>query len=261
MSKKNLPEEILNFLGGNNLEFSILEHTVDINLQTEYFEFALKNEVQKSKNPDKDIEKLFDSSIPDSDKKILLVQLALIDDVKIFRTLEKFVKETQTELHDWAVLAMNESRMIVESSLTNDKRVFISTGMGGVGNKLRYFCVFVSNISEPLSDFQQKLFQKELEHTLQKKQSVLEEINFFENFISITALIPLTISVQQVLKTVIDDCNQFGNFLSQDFIISNVKKLDKNEIQNLIDNQLQNENLDSEKDIYEINPDEDEIKF
>jgi hypothetical protein len=258
MKSSNFPEEFLNLLGDNKVEFSILENNVDIDLQTEYFEFISKNKQLKSENIDSDIEKLFDLSTSISDKKLFLVQLAALDNVKSFRAIEKYCQIAEPELRDWATLAMNESRMIMESSLTNDKRVFISTGMGGMGNKLRYFCIFISKNDLPLNEFQQNLVQKELEFTLKKKKSELEEINFFESFISLTTLVPIIVPVQKILKNVIDDCNEFGNFLSEDFIISNVKKLNEEEIKDLIDKHFSNNDEQFNDDFFEIKPNEED---
>ena len=114
--------------------FSILEEQIDVDLQMEYFELA------RSTREEDEIEGLIKTA-PDllyseestfELKKKTLVGLAGIDDVEAFRIIEKFHKESSEELKSWAVLALQESRMVLQSSLLEEQQVFISTGLGGM---------------------------------------------------------------------------------------------------------------------------------
>jgi len=236
MNKRgNFFEEIVKQLGDTNPSFNILENKVDIELQTEYFDFISKNKKLKSEDVEQDIEILFTESTEIEELKTTLVKLAAIDDVRAFRAIEKFSKNKEHELSDWAILALHESRMLVESSLTNGNTVFISTGMGGLGNKLRYFCVFPANTGLNLSDFHNSIIKKELQFSFGKNESELEEIEFFDTFITFICLIPITVSLQSVFNKIIEDCNQFGEFLSYEFIVSNVKKMAEQEIRTFLE--------------------------
>ncbi len=86
-----------------------------------------------------------------------MVQLAAHDDVEAFRIIERFHKSSEGVLHDWAVLSLQESRMILQSSLLGEQQVFISTGLGGKGQKIRYFIVLMKKDQDtPFNDTQKK---------------------------------------------------------------------------------------------------------
>ena len=85
------------------------------------------------------------------------------DDVENYRLIEQYASIALPELKDWALMALNESRFHMVSSLSEEDGVFISTGLGGKSNKLRYFIVFVPNSDGLIA-----------EH----KQLVVDEVNF-----------------------------------------------------------------------------------
>ena len=47
-------------------------------------------------------------------------------------------------------------------------------------------------------------------------------------------IIPMDVTIKAVLNEAIDDCNQYGNFLVENFIITNVKKLSFDEIKDFL---------------------------
>lgn len=225
--------------------FSILEEQIDIEVQMKYFEFTKKLR-------DKDIsvecfeqrEKLFDDDITEERKKEILLSIAVYDDVKAYRTIERYVTTAEGELKQWAILALQESRMLMQSSLLDEQQVFISTGLGGKGKKLRYFVVFLSkNREEMLTSTQQKLLKDELIFELNKHDGEFESMDFMEGFSSALVMLPITAEIKSVFQNVIDECNQYGGFLQEDLVITNVKILSRGEIIQLI-HQKKNENFD-----------------
>jgi len=232
--------------------FSILEEQIDIDIQMKYFEYTKNNRSKElADEAFEQREELFDDAVEKDRKKEILTNLALYDDVKAYRTLEKFVKESKGVLKQWGILAMQESRMLLQSSLLDEQQVFISTGLGGKGKKLRYFVVFMNeNREELLTETQQKLLKDELVFELKKHDGVFESMDFMEGFSSTLVMIPLTVDVKSVFQSIIDECNQYGGFLQEDMIITNVKVLSRGEIIQLI-HQKKTENpdeLDYEQD-------------
>lgn len=216
--------------------YSILEEQIDIEIQMKYFEFS------KSIR-DKDIaeacfeerEQLFDDGLEEERKKEILAAIAVYNDVKAYRTLEKFVEESTGELRHWGVLALQENRMLMHSSLLDEQQVFISTGLGGKGKKLRYFVVFLGNQpNKMLTDTQQKLLKNELVFELKKHDGEFESMDFMEGFSSAQLMLPLSADIKLVFQNVIDECNQYGGFLNEDLIVTNVKVLSRGEIIQLI---------------------------
>lgn len=52
-------------------------------------------------------------------------------------------------------------------------------------------------------------------------------------------LLPLKTELQPLFAGIIDECNQYGNFLHENMIITNVKKLTDEEIMHLLHAQKQ----------------------
>ena len=236
MENENIYDKIQELFGGVSGNYSILEEQIDIDLQMEYFDFSKKMERDFTAEEILDKrENLFDEDTPDTDKKILFVQLASLENVDAYRVIERFVNNPVGTLRDWAVLALQESRMLLESKLLDENQVFISTGLGGKDNKLRYFLVLMKKDGGEFSDLQKKIVRNEFDEVLRKNEAEIEELKFNNGFGTITAVIPLNVSIKDLFKTSIGECNQYGNFLKSNFIVTNVKRLSLNEIKEFID--------------------------
>ncbi|WP_423127001.1 hypothetical protein [Gaoshiqia sp. Z1-71] len=238
MEGKNNLKKIQEAIDSLPDNFSILEEQIDVDLQMEYFDFAKdkrNNEViddfalaeQELNAPDASV----------GQKKQLLVRLASHDHVEAFRIIERFHKNNEGVLRDWAVLALQESRMILQSSLLGEQQVFISTGLGGKGKTIRYFIALMKNdVEEAFTETQRKVVSNEFQFFLSKVEGELEEISFQEGLAFGLFLFPLKKNLQEIFKSFIDECNQYGNFLREDVIITNVKKLTVQEIKDFLDN-------------------------
>ncbi len=222
--------EISNNISG---KLNILDEQIDINIQMEYFDYSKKtSEKFDNKNVIDDKNKLFDKETSIEEKKKLLIQLASIDDVKVYRILEKYSKNPDKELREWSILSLLESRMLLEGSLLNENQIFVSTGLGGKNSKLRYFIVLFPTNDTDFTDGQKKIITKEFEFTLKQHDAEIEKIKFSEHFSTILSLIPLKIAIRDVFKKAISNCNEFGNFIKRDFLITNTKILNNDEINN-----------------------------
>lgn len=221
--------------------FSILEEQIDINVQMKYFEFAkvirnlnLSDEYFRSRD------ELFLEEVSEERKREILSAIATIDDVTAFRTIERFAGDSSGEIKQWAILAMQESRMLIQSSLLDEQQIFISTGLGGKGKKLRYYVVFMNNKEHKLlTKVQQKLLKDELTFELNTVEGEFESMDFMEGFSTALVMLPLKSDVKMVFRNVIDECNQYGDFLKDDIIVTNVKIMSRGEIIQMLH---QNEN-------------------
>lgn len=243
MGKREKKIEDINQLlamAGSNL--NILEEEVDIKVQKEYFELAEllskspENYQKISKEYLENINDLFDEAIDEEVKKSMLVVLATVDDVAVYRTIENYSKQ-DSPLQKWAVIALQQSRMLLQSNLLDDPGVFISTGLGGHGLLLRYFCVFFNRTSGPLQSFQQNILKNETEAAINAAEGNIETVEFKDDFTTMLLLLPLKIDLQPLFAGIIDECNQYGNFLHENMIITNVKKLTEEEIHQLLSSQ------------------------
>jgi len=220
----NIFQRIQEIFGKMSENFSILEEQIEIDVQISYFEFASK--LKTGSNKEELINQqylLLEETTPLEKKRELLVQLAGIEQVEVFRTLEKYASNPDEELKQWSVLALRESRALLESSLLDESKVFISTGLGGKGNKLRYFVLMVSGMDDEYSDAHKQLIKIELEDNFKKFKCDIEQINFHENLITLVILIPMNVSIKDAFRKGIECSNQYGNLLRKNFIVSNIK--------------------------------------
>lgn len=244
--------------------FSILEEQIDVGLQIEYFEYSKKirerqHELKKNqfnaadeniffdiRNALDNKDKLFEKGFPLEGKKELLTCLASLEEVAAYRAIERYAKEADAGLKQWSVLALQESRMLIENNLLNESQVFISTGLGGKGTKLRYFVVLTSKTGKPFNPTQRKVIKSEFEFALEKNDSELEEFDFEENIAMLLVVMPLDAPLQDIFKGALEECNELGDFISPNFIVTNVKRLSVDEIKQFINDQ--NNPIDESED-------------
>lgn len=227
-------QEILGTFGGN---YRILEHQVDVKVQIDYFD--LSRNLQRDFDPDQVLSKendLYNPEISIESKKELLVSFASIDKPEAYRIIERFAQNAPAELKDWAVLSLQESRLLLESKLLEEHQVFISTGLGGLKDKLRYFIALFSETNVEFTDIQKNLIKSEFEFIFPRYEAEVEKIEYFANYVTIVALIPLNVPVKDPIQSAINECNNLGSFIKQGFLITNVKILSTIEIESLLNN-------------------------
>lgn len=231
--------DVNEFLSQVGQNLNILEEEVDVKVQKEYFDLlnVLSKHPRKFKASCKEyiegIEKLFDDVTDEKTKKNMLAVLSTIDDISVYRSIESFSKQ-DTPLKKWAVIALQQSRMLIQSNLMDDPGVFVSTGLGGQGSMLRYFCVFLNRERSVLKDFQQKIIRNETEIAINPYKGLIESVDFQEGYTTMLLLLPIDINLKTVFENIIDESNQFGNFLHDNMIITNVKKLSAEEIDGIM---------------------------
>jgi hypothetical protein len=231
MENENVYRKIQEFFGGLNNNFSLMEDPVDVGVQMSYFETSgrLRGAVEeKTMLIRKD--ELFKHDVSPDNKRLLMVQLASIPHPEIYRALETYSKNPDTGLEEWSKLALQENRLLLESELLENRQIFISTGLGGKGHKLRYFVVLINKAGYDLKPFQQKVVQDEMIYALQKYDSELEEMSFMHRYTTMRVIVPISSDLTRLFREGINECNQFGDFLSPDFIVTNMKELSEEEI-------------------------------
>lgn len=233
---ENLYEKIREIMGGSPGNLKIMEQQVDLDLQMEYFECSRRMREEKDEKwALEHIGCLTDPGCKVNEKKEILARLATIEKVECYRALEQFMADTSDQLRPWGILALNESRMLLESKILDENLVFISTGLGGKDEKLRYFAVLMSRCRVELTPSQQLIIRNEFEDILKKFDAEVEESCFSGYLATIQLLLPMTRSLKSVFKEAIDECNRYGNFLNDDFIVTNVRTLSFKEIEDFLE--------------------------
>ncbi|MEA1872812.1 MAG: hypothetical protein U9N51_00060 [Bacteroidota bacterium] len=243
-------EKLQKLLVDKKDKLRIMERQVDIEVQMSYFE---KSTQIKKDLPDLEqvLDRADDLLKPDVEietKRSLLNQLASFEEVKCFRILEKYMKKPNKQLSDWSYLAYQESLMSIESSLTDEDMVYISSGLGGKENKLRYFAVIMTDDkSRVFSKQEQGLILKEIKYQFDKHNTEFEEHNFYNAYFMFSCLIPIDISIGELFHGVIEQVNEFGDVLSDSFLITNVKRMSVDEVEEFVEKRLEEGDTENEE--------------
>ena len=229
---ENLYEKIRELLGENPGKLQVLEQQIDMDLQMEYYDFSrMVREERDESWALEHIQYLEEPGYSLDVKKEILSRLASIPLVECYRAIETFLTSAREPLRTWAILSLNESRMFLESKILDENQVFISTGLGGKDEKLRYFVVLMTRSRVDLSETQQMVIKNEFEDVLQKCEAELEELNFSGSLATMLMLLPMKRSLKSVFSEAIDECNRYGDFLNDNFIVTNVRVLSFEEIE------------------------------
>lgn len=231
-------EELQNFFENLPDNINILEEQINIDVQIAYFKASqeIKKEEAEADNSEELYHKLISTETELDEKKQLLLQLASKTSVDALRFIESYLKEVPEELKDWTILARHESKMNIQAELGESKSFFIATGLGGKNNKLRYSSAFFFTSSD-VEDYKKDLLLSEFKFKLTKEEGELEEYAFLEKYAIFTFLFPIKKDIRIILNSTIEECNQYGNFIDEKILVTNVKKLTEDKVQRIIDEQ------------------------
>lgn len=220
--------------------FHVLEDLVPIEEQMEFFKYF---DELKTRNVrfvrDTEIEMLFSPDVSIERKKECLTVLSSIPDVKAYRAIETYQSSPlEPELKNWSSIALLGSRIGLDSELSGKRQIYISSGLGGHDKKLRFFTLFITSSLENLTELQKQIVEREFRFQLEAADVDIEKFEIENNYFTILFLFPFKTDVRAVLQSSIDECNQYGNFLDEKFLFTNVKVFNDEEIQTLLDNDL-----------------------
>lgn len=216
--------------------FHILEQRIPVNVQMEYFKYSEEMRRQESTEAltDEEVEVIFrlleQEETSEEEKKHMLTTLAISKSVKAYRLLEEYVRHPDEKVADWVYMALMESRISLESEFSDEKQIYISTGLGGKNEKLRFFVLIISKDKTPFEDYQRQVIEREFSYLLPKENCEIERLSVEVNYVEMVFLIPIRADIKGILDKVITECNQYGDFLSKAFTITNVKELSEAEI-------------------------------
>ena len=225
---KDNPENSKNVLDS----FTLIDEAIDLSIQKEYSIFS---ETIDFDNVDyeevlTESDKLFYEHTPVELKKRILILLAHLGTPESCRTIEKYLKISEGNLREWALLSLKECRTFLESVLLQEEGGFISTGLGGKESKLRYYFIVSSKDGLPFSEADRDTLKRGFKTISHKYKSEIEEINFEATYAMIGILIPMDVAVGEVIEEGISECNKMSEFLFLDYYVTNVRKPTPEEI-------------------------------
>lgn len=200
----------------------IVETNVDADVQIAFYE-KMQSVSDDTKYGDIKIyeQQLFDESVSDEQKKDTLVMLASNSSVEDFRLVEKFMNACKPELKNWALLAYQQCRMFLESSLLDEEKIYVASGLGGKDMRLRYVLALSKADRSNFDSVQTHIAKGEFEYALKNSDSIVEDISFDGSFVVCKALIPIYENVLKLAQDICDEINQYGKFLSEDIFVTN----------------------------------------
>ncbi|GHU71219.1 hypothetical protein FACS189413_12660 [Bacteroidia bacterium] len=211
----------------------VLDTVVPVEKQMEYFHYSeLVRRNLKNESIDDLIEDLQREDVPLSDQKYMLSVLAISGDVKAFRAIEAYSRGNyDPALTDWVAMSILQARITLDSEFSDERQVFISSGLGGKGDKLRFYAFFQSEKLIPFTDYQRNLITQEFSYSIKKYQGEVEEIKIEKNYFSILFLINLQEDIRKMMESALNECNEYGDFIHSSFVITNVKCFDEYDIE------------------------------
>ena len=164
---------------------------------------------------------LFAPDTPPEEKKETLTLLAHQGTVEAYRTLEQYVATAELELRDWGLLARQECRMFLEGWLRDQEGGMVMTGLGGEGNKLRYFFLVRARDEAAFTPGQKTILEQAFTSVCGRLEAVPEEIQVHQNYAAVTVLVPLEVAIGEVIEEGINESNAGNPFLDIHYFVTN----------------------------------------
>jgi hypothetical protein len=231
-------------LSGINGQLQVMESNVPVEKQLEFFKLVNSLKSRDLPPVEEQIELLGKPELTVEETNVILASLAISCDVKAFRALEKFRELNPGHFTNMACM---QAKMMLQSEFSDKRIVFISTGLGGKDDKLRYTALFKSNRKKIFSGYQRNLIENEIPYYINRHGGEVEEIELGDNYFTVVFLQEFNGDLKTLLENAICECNQYGDFIDNTFIVSNVKRFTKEDIEREL--HIKNEKRISNPDI------------
>jgi hypothetical protein len=216
-------------------EIQIMEREVGLDTQMAYM--RMSKEVKADLHPDTLMAgkfELWDENSSRLSKRRRLAALASLGSPDAIRTLQSYMETPDNGLEDWTYLALQECKLTFQASMLDHPPMFISTGLGGSGQRLRFFGAFFANDGKPFEDTRKRVISGEVEYMFGKFGGKLEFIAFSGQFVTFWGLVPIDVALNEKVKGAIEESNFLGAGLRKDFVLTNVKKLSFHELGDIL---------------------------
>jgi hypothetical protein len=211
----------------------VLDASVPVEKQIAYFKYSkyVRDNSSENESVKEQIEKLLSPETTPEEAKYAMTFLAISGDVSAYRTLETLSKDPQNQPpNDWLVMSLLQARITLDSKFSDERQIYIASGLGGAGNKMRLFAFFKSEGLRPFTDYQRNLISKEFPFQIRRYQGEVEEIQINDTYFSVLFLLDLQVNLKNILPVAINECNEYGHFIQTNFIVTNEKKFNADDI-------------------------------
>jgi len=161
---------------------------------------------------------LFKDNIGLDEKKKALGVLAHVGNLKAYDYLKKYDAQPDEELEIWAKLALGECTLFLHADLSGeDDMGFIFTGVGPKNDMLRIYILLLPQEGVSFEAWQTKIVENEMTYVARDLKCLIEWFDLKMNYVSLSVLIPTNVSIDSIVKTGIINCNQFGDFMLEEY--------------------------------------------
>lgn len=234
--QEQLLQELRDIAKNHKGRIRIVKTNVDANLQLEFY--GMLQQFDSEETSDANLQELFaalnqaDSNGNVKLQKQILAKITIDGSIEAFRFLEKYLDNCNDNIKNWALLACQQCQMFLESNLLDEPTLFFASGLGGEENRFRYEIIFKNN-KDAFNDFQKKILTDEINYYFKKEDAICENIDFVDYYAICTALIPITSNIMQLISDILDEVNKYGNFVTEHFLVTNEKFIDRNDLESL----------------------------
>jgi hypothetical protein len=167
-------------------------------------------------------------------KKEILLTLTLVGEVESYRIIENYLKNPSKSMKTWAFLSYQQARLLLESRLLNkNSTIYIASGLGGKEHRLRYVFVLFSKL-DSLSSTQKNIVKGEIEYYMNKNDGVVEKISYHDKYIICTVLVAIYVDVTELVYSISNEINQYGNFLDEKIFFTNERMIKSKDVDQLL---------------------------
>ena len=217
----------------------VLEEIIPIEEQMRYFEYSKRIRAEHEYvNRDYLIARLFSPDVDEiEDKRYCLSMLAGLIDIAAYRCIETYHSSPlEPELANWSALALMESRILLDSDLSGEKQFLVSTGLGGMKGMLRFFVVVATKNRTDFTELQYEVVNREFNFGFNHENIVIEDFSIKNNYFKIILLSGLNHDLKVIIRDIVAECNELGDFLDSKFLLTNVRLFQDSEIEKLLQN-------------------------
>jgi len=186
--------------------------------------------------PDVEVEKwgsvLFKNDTILDEKKKALGILAHVGSLNAYEYLKKYAGQPDQGLETWATLALGECTLFLHADLSGEDDLdFVFTGVGPNNDMFRLYVLLLPQEGNSFEAWQNKAIENEMTYAARDLKCLIEWFDFKINYASFSLLIPTDVSIDSIIKLGINNCNQFGNFLLEEYYcgtgVPNLKEIEE----------------------------------
>ena len=216
-------EDIRKFLKSMPDKFDILKEGIDMQTHMEYLDYS--HSFSQGELTEKETinlgNMLNDARTKVDSKKKIVTLLAHLGTISAFRQIESFYNNPENDIKKWTALALQECRMFLESTLTDGNAGFISTGLGGINDKLRYYFLVLPLTDKLFNAIQYRIIKEEFLLLAKDLKCIVETIDNSDTFVGLTVLVPMNVAIGTFIERGIQKCNELGAFVFEYYFATN----------------------------------------